>query len=204
MTNTDEVLRYLRFIYPTEATNSDIVKATHMQPHQQVFQITRRLVHDGRISARQLGREWFFKAGPAAPIPAEKKAEQTNAKGKFTSANFESLARQVFSQHYDKALSPGTLPGIPKGWDLLSADGLIVGDAKYFTLVGGERLPPAKFSIIAEYVWLLEKTNARVKFLVFGNQIEVPRQWLAHYGRLLSGVDFFFLDQDGTITRLNN
>jgi hypothetical protein len=49
-----------------------------------------------------------------------------------------------------------------------------VGDAKYYTLVGGKRLLPAKFSVIAEHVWLLEKTEALGTSLVFGNERRVP------------------------------
>jgi len=119
------------------------------------------------------------------------------------STSFESLARKVFSQYYGTPLKPGSLPGIPKKWDLLSEDGTIVGDAKYYTLVGGSSLPPAKFSTIAEHVWLLEKTSAQTKFLVFGNQVEVPQHWLARYGKLVSGINFFFLDFEGNITPLN-
>jgi len=57
------------------------------------------------------------------------------------------------------------VPGIRKQFDYVSADAQVVGDAKYSTLVGGERLPPAKFATIAEHVWLLEKTNAPMQFL---------------------------------------
>lgn len=45
------------------------------------------------------------------------------------------------------------------------------------TEVGGQHLPPAKFSIIAGHVWLLEKTGAANKFLVFGNDVEVLKRW---------------------------
>jgi hypothetical protein len=78
----------------------------------------------------------------------------------------------------------------------------MVGDAKYFTLVGGTGLPPAKFSIIAEHVWLLEKTPANVRFLIFGNDREVPVRWLAKYGPLSQCVTFFFLHSDGTLETL--
>jgi hypothetical protein len=75
---------------------------------------------------------------------------------------------------------------------------------KYFTLVGGHRLPPAKFSVISEHVWLLEETAANHKFLVFGNDLEVPVRWLARYGALLSRVRFFFLDDDGEILLIHD
>ena len=203
MTNTEVVLRHLNFIYPQEATNSDIVRATKIEPHQKVYGITRKLLRAGKVSGRQIGREWFFKAIPGSEEAPETLYEKPIPEESPNSTSFESLARQVFSRYYGTPLKPGCLPGIPKKWDLLSDDGMIVGDAKYYTLVGGSSLPPAKFSTIAEHVWLLEKTDARTKFLVFGNQIEVPQHWLARYGKLVSGVNFFFLDAEGNITLLN-
>src|SRR5258708_2561805 len=68
-----------------------------------------------------------------------------------------------------------------------------------FSLIGGVGLPAAKFSIIAEHVWLLEKTGARTTFLVFGNDRPVPLRWLARYGVLASSVTFFFVYDDGTL-----
>ncbi|MFN2242037.1 MAG: hypothetical protein ACK2U2_07105, partial [Anaerolineae bacterium] len=84
-------------------------------------------------------------------------------------------------------------------WDMVSPDGDIVGDAKYFTLVHGQRLPPAKFSVIGEHVWLLEKTEAPTTFLVFGNDRQVPEL----YGSLVAGVSFFFLDDEGDLEQLS-
>ena len=85
---------------------------------------------------------------------------------------------------------------------MVSPDGSIVGDAKYFTLVRGQRLPPAKFSVIAEHVWLLERTGAPTTFLVFGNDRQVPELWLRRYGDLASGIAFYFLTDDGELEQL--
>ena len=63
-------------------------------------------------------------------------------------------------------------------------------------------MPAAKFSDIAEYVWLLEKTNADVAFLVFGKDRDLPQRWLKRFGALAPGVRFFFLDDDGGLTEL--
>lgn len=86
--------------------------------------------------------------------------------------------------------------GIRKRFDFVSADQQVVGDAKYYTLVGGERLPPAKFATIAEHVWLLEKTGSPAQFLIFGNDREVPLRWLDRYGVLARSVRFYFLNDD--------
>ena len=84
----------------------------------------------------------------------------------------------------------------------MSPDRRVVGDSKYFSPIGGVGLPAAKFSIIAEHVWLLEKTSAPTTFLVFGNDRTVPQRWLARYGMLASSVAFFFVYDDGTLARL--
>ncbi|AFV22358.1 hypothetical protein Mpsy_0145 [Methanolobus psychrophilus R15] len=71
-------------------------------------------------------------------------------------------------------------------------------------MVRGCSLPPAKFATIAEHVWLLEKTGAKHKFLIFGNDKRVPQEWLRRYGELVDGVDFFFyVVGDDKIERLN-
>jgi hypothetical protein len=94
------------------------------------------------------------------------------------------------------------VPGVPKRFDFVSADMRIVGDAKYFTRVGGVGSPPAKFSIIGEHVWLLQKTEAPTTFLVFGNDRQVPMRWLERYAELASTVTFYFLSDAGDLERL--
>ncbi len=131
------------------------------------------------------------RTAPSTPLP------------KLNAAQFEDLVRQVFSQRFAVPLRSGQVAGVPKLFDLVSPDGDIVGDAKYYTLVNGQHLPPAKFSIIAEHVWLLEKTQARRKFLVFGNDIEVPNRRLDRYGHLRGDVAFYFLTDEGVIEEID-
>jgi len=67
-----------------------------------------------------------------------------------------------------------------------------------------KRIPPAKFSGIAEYVWLLEKLpKKKRKFLAFGNDIRVPKEWLKRYGDLISEINFYFVDLVGNVSLLN-
>jgi len=119
-----------------------------------------------------------------------------------TSSSFEERARRVLGQHYGVSLAPGSVPGVHKKFDLVSPDKQIVGEAKYYSLVNGTHLPPAKLAIISEYVWLLEKTGAPTMFLVFGNDRRVPMLWLDDYGALLSNVAFFYLGDDDHLERL--
>ncbi|WP_342304938.1 hypothetical protein [Methanolobus sp. ZRKC5] len=122
----------------------------------------------------------------------------------ISAAEFEEYARIFMSKYYSLQLLAGKYPGVPKIFDMLSDDNEIVGDAKFYTMVRGISLPPAKFATIAEHVWLLEKTGAKHKFLIFGNDKRVPKEWLKRYGGLVDGVDFFFYDvNDDKIERLN-
>ena len=118
---------------------------------------------------------------------------------KITPQAFESLARAKMSDFFHKELNPRRLLEYPKVFDLVSEDKEIVGDAKYFSMVKGERLPPAKFSVIAEHVWMLEKTKAKIKFLVFGNDKRVPEEWLRRYSRFVNDVQFYFLQGDNVL-----
>lgn len=204
-TNAERVLDYLWSTGPQGATNAQIREATGVEPHQQVYMITQELKRKGKIASRRDGHEWVFFIGesPELLLQSPGRAAPSLPASGLTSAQFETLARNVFSQYFGVPLKPGKLPGVPKLFDLVSMDGQIAGDAKYFTLVGGQHLPPAKFSIIAEYVWLLEKVSAAHKFLAFGNDIEVPKRWLDRYERLCPDISFYFLSDAGEISLLN-
>lgn len=107
------------------------------------------------------------------------------------------------TQFFGTELREKSIENIPKKFDLVSDDRLIVGDAKYLTLVNGVKLPPAKFMEISGHVWLLENTPASRRFLVFGNQRDVPKWWLKKYGTLVRSVEFYFLSDQGKLERLN-
>jgi hypothetical protein len=117
---------------------------------------------------------------------------------------FEEFARRIMSQYFGVRLSAKNPGDFPKKFDMVSADADIVGDAKFLTLVHKKDLPPAKFMEIAGHVWLLEKTAAKRRFLVFGNQRRVPEWWLEKYGDLVLNVEFYFVDNKGNVEKLGN
>jgi hypothetical protein len=203
-TNKERILDYLWSIAPERATNSQIRVATGISSHQQVYLLTQELMRT-YIQSEQRGSEWVFWADEsltaqfASPGRASPQEIAAQAGQGLTADAFEKLAQQRMSEHFGVSLAPGTVPGVPKRFDLVSPDKAIVGDAKYFTLVRGQRLPPAKFSVIAEHVWLLEKTGAATRFLVFGNDRQVPELWLARYGKLAFEVAFYFLTDEGEL-----
>lgn len=121
----------------------------------------------------------------------------------MTWRDFEVFARVRMDQELNTTLTSQGVSGVPKKFDMVSSGAQIVGDAKYLTLVRGARIPPAKFMEIAGHVWLLGKTQANRRLLVFGNQREVPAAWLRKYGVLAQDVEFYFLSEDGMLERLN-
>jgi hypothetical protein len=207
-TNRERILDYLWSVSPKAATNSEIRQGTDIKSHQQVYLLTQELMWSGFIGGELRGREWVFWADEslaaqlASPGLATSGRALSSAEGKLTPRAFEQLAQRVMSAHFGVPLAPGEVSDVPKRFDLVSPARDIVGDAKYFSLVRGQRLPPAKFSVIAEHVWLLEKTGARVTFLVFGNDREVPVLWLRRYRTLASGVAFYFLTAEGALELL--
>lgn len=122
--------------------------------------------------------------------------------GRLSALAFEERARQVMSDYYGVDLMPGIVSGVHKKFDLVSSDRQVIGDAKYYSLVRGVGRPAAKLATIAEYVWLLEKTGAPHTFLVFGHDRRVPELWLKDYGSLLSGIKFYYLDDDNRLELL--
>jgi hypothetical protein len=196
MSNKNVVLKFLSNNPSEEFTNSDIRSRTGIKPHQQIFQITKLLMDQGVIRGRQKGKEWFFTA-LKNPIKVETSTlRNSNA---LTHQEFEIFAQKVMSRKFNTDLKPRLVSEVGKKFDLVSEDYKIIGDAKYYTAVNGTSIPPAKFSVIAEYVWLMENTKADQKFLVFGNDRRVPEWWLKKYGKLITDIQFYFLDQEGTL-----
>jgi len=116
---------------------------------------------------------------------------------------FELLSQKIMSSYFGTELIINKkINDFPKKFDLISKDGTIICDAKYYSLVKGERYPPAKMSGITEYVWLLEKIEGKRKFLVFGNDIRVPKEWLKRYSKYVDGIEFFFINENNQLEKL--
>lgn len=115
---------------------------------------------------------------------------------------FERHAASVLGAAWNVELAPRHVTlrgGVPKRFDLVSADRGTVGDAKYYKNLAA---PAAKWSTIAEYVWLLQHVDESARrFIVFGNDREVPARWLDRFRPLANGVEFWFLAGE-TIQRL--
>jgi hypothetical protein len=146
------------------------------------------------LSAATVTFEKLRDEGADRAVATETRRAGTRVLGAVKNAyDFEALARRLMSSRYGVALEAGVVPPVPKMFDLVSRDGEVVGDAKWYTMVRGRSIPPAKFSVIAEHVWMLQHLEARERFLVFGNDRRVPVEWLKRYGELAGSVQFYFL-----------
>ena len=203
MSYAEKIVSWLWAIAPDGATNSQIAERLGIASHQTVYMLKQDLVRRGIIRGERQDRVWVFYAVEAEDVSLPAVIPPAGGQG-LTPTAFETLARRVLGAEYGVALWPGSVPGVRKRFDFVSPDQQVIGDAKYYTRVGGVGLPPAKFSIITEHVWLLEKTGARTRFLVFGNDQVVPTLWLERYGNLISRVTFYFLSDDGQLEHVNS
>lgn len=110
---------------------------------------------------------------------------------------FQEQAQRILSDYYGLDLAPATVPHIHRRFDLVSPDQDIVGNARYYSKSASTHL-----ATITENVWLLEKTSASSKFLVFGNDAQAPLVWLNAYGNLLTNIAFYFLRDGNHLIRL--
>lgn len=205
MSYKERILDYLWSVAPGGATNGQIARALGISSQQTVYMTTQELAGRRLIRAAKEGATWGFYTldAQADGVAVRASTASTERAGTLTPMTFEALAGRILGEHYGTTFARGTLAGVRKQFDYVSANQQIVGDAKYYTLVAGERLPPAKFATIAEHVWLLEKTGASTQFLVFGHDREVPLRWLERYGSLANCVQFFFLSDEGHLEVLN-
>lgn len=106
---------------------------------------------------------------------------------------FEKELRVFLLQKWKVSLHPRTvrIGETEKNFDLVSDDMCYIGDAKFYKSLD---VPAAKWSTIAEYVWLLQFTKAKCKFLIFGRDKSVPQRWLNKHRSLVGDVKFYFFD----------
>lgn len=85
--------------------------------------------------------------------------------------------------------------GARKAFDLVSPDGKIVGDIKWFA---HSKDPGAKIDNIGFYVWLLKEVpKAEKVFLIFNQNAKeaVEKEFLRRYRELALPVEFYYFDQ---------
>ncbi len=164
----------------------------------------RRFKHEGRMVNGARKSEWL------ALRRREKKEDSKEAIEKrgtvevavrpeegLMRKDFAERAREVMNEFYGRTLKPVKIGGT-KIWDFVSPDGMVVGDARWFA-----GPVPAARAFISEAVWLLEKVGAVQKFIVFGGEADVARQWLELWATLCpEDIALFYLDNKGELHEL--
>jgi hypothetical protein len=118
--------------------------------------------------------------------------------------HFEDFAREIMQKHFGVKLMPKKLPGWPKLFDMVSHDNTIVGEAIFIAASKEKaKILPGRLCYITEKVWLLEKTDAKIKFIVFGGDIATPREWLKKYGKFSDDIQFYIIADNGVLSRLD-
>lgn len=208
-THKEQILDFLWAIAPRRVSNADIRAGTGIGSAQQVYLLTRELWHTGLIQGESVGRESRFWAdeapdglltslGPVAPG-----ASRSQRAAALTPQDFTALAQTALSAYFGVTLQPGVVAGVPHCFDLVAPAGDIVGDSLYYPQATQSHWPSAKFAVISERVWLLTQTAARTRFLVFGNDRDIPAVWLRRYGALASEVTCYFLSAAGELDCLS-
>jgi hypothetical protein len=164
----------------------------------------RRFNHDGRIVNGARTGESLLPRGRDRKEKREEGLEKredvevaVRPEEALLRKDFAERAREVMVEFYGRALKPRKIGGT-KVWDFVSNDGMVVGDARWF----GQSVPAAR-AFISEAVWLLEKVGAVQKFIVFGGEVSVPRQWLELWATLCpEDIALFYLDNKGELHEL--
>ncbi|MEM2045456.1 MAG: hypothetical protein QXO20_04670 [Candidatus Bathyarchaeia archaeon] len=162
-----------------------------------------------RVEAVDLdaGAVTFRRAGePPTPLRARGVGGDVWARMRVV-RRFEALAAEALSRLfgvrlYREVRMKVRLKGgveLTQVFDLASADGSVVGEVMYFAAGGA---PWARFPAIAGRLWILEKVEAKAKFIAFGGDARVPRLWFERYGRLAGDVGLYYVGEDGRVEAL--
>lgn len=108
---------------------------------------------------------------------------------------FETLVLDFLNEHSKLGFSKQKVDinGVSFEFDIVSRDSGIIGDVKFFKNI---KVPAAKWDNISYYIWLLQKSRANIKVLIFGHDIEVSERYLKRYEPLAQDVEFYFFENN--------
>lgn len=114
-------------------------------------------------------------------------------------ADFEITARHALEHHLSFKLASGKIDinGKTKSFDLVNKAERIVGDVKNYTITSGGNRPSAKYSVLNEYVWLMQLVEQYsghkwTKLLVIGEDYKTAKQYAIEFDKWLDDVNIFF------------
>ena len=123
--------------------------------------------------------------------------------------DFENKARTAIEKELGTKLPSGFLNinGKMKNFDLINEKLRIVGDIKNYKKTSGGNRPSAKFSILNEYVWLmqlLEKYDNKEwkKLFVIGEDLTMLKDYVKEFEKWLGNIEFYFFSTNSGIKRI--
>jgi hypothetical protein len=124
---------------------------------------------------------------------------------------FEDISREVLGLHLNETFTKRLVEGVQTSYpyphdltlDLVNADASVIGDAKYLTMRPNRRTPNGKLDNATHYAEALVCAPAQVRFLVFGNDIEVARIWArTRRNSRFPQVDVYFLSDERILSQI--
>lgn len=111
---------------------------------------------------------------------------------------FEDNIRRLVERLYQTRFPKGGLVrinGKAKKFDFVDLKNGIAGDCKHYSFTKTGKRPSAKFSVLNEYVWLLQKLSPHwKKFIVIGDDESLVRKYVNEYAPWLENVTIYFSD----------
>jgi len=119
---------------------------------------------------------------------------------------FEEGTRKILESHF-KTKFPADdfvdIKGKSKRFDFVDIKNKIVGDAKYYSFTKSGNRPSAKFSILNEYIWLLQKLpKPWRKFIVIGKDKSLVEKYVKEYKPWLENVMIFYSDGKSVLKKI--
>ena len=122
---------------------------------------------------------------------------------------FENVARKALENELGCILNGGkiNINGKVKDFDLLNIDENIVGDVKHYKMTSGGNNPSAKFSVLNEYSWLMQKLELYQKqkwrkIFVIGEDLNVVKKYISTFDAWLDDIEIYFCNADGKLTKM--
>jgi glutathione peroxidase-family protein len=116
---------------------------------------------------------------------------------------FEDNVRKLIEDLYKTTFpSDGLVKinGKTKKFDFVNLENNIVGDAKYYSFTKTGKRPSAKFSILNEYIWLLQKLPSNwKKFIVIGKDETLVKKYVNEYLPWLEGITIYYSDGENEL-----
>ena len=124
-------------------------------------------------------------------------------------AYFEEKARRAIEEELKMELPGGkvNINGKYKNFDLVNSQKKVVGDVKHYKATSGGNRPSAKFSILNEYVWLMQLLeqfdgSKWKKLFVVGEDLEMIKKYITEFEKWLGDIEFYYYSEGTGIKKI--